>query len=266
MTSHGEQRSFANLSIFGMTCNSCVKNIQERTLQLIGVINIDVVLSENVAYVIYYSSKITCDKLTAEIEQMGFECVQNTVIENVTAIFVIIEGMTCKSCVDSIENKISEMLSVIRITVSLKNKNAFIIYKPLEISQDTILMLIRELGFECFTKLNVIKDVSSKQTKENFRETSTENSLSKCFLRINGMTCGSCVAAIEKHCTKVFGIYDILVALLAATAEVRYNPNEISPKDIALSISELGFEAQVMDSPGNLLFIFYMIYTNKNSY
>lgn len=47
------------------------------------------------------------------------------------------------------------------------------------------------------------------------------------------------------------GVDSVLVALLAAKAEIRYNPNQIQPEDLAASITDLGFPASVIDETGS---------------
>lgn len=46
------------------------------------------------------------------------------------------------------------------------------------------------------------------------------------------------------------GVHSILVALMAAKAEVRYDPSIVLPEQVAASISELGFPTSVMEESG----------------
>lgn len=67
-------------------------------------------------------------------------------------------------------------------------------------------------------------------------------------LPIEGMTCASCVARVEKALNRAPGVEDAVVNLAAETAEVRYDPAQADPKTIAGAVRKAGYavpEAQV---------------------
>lgn len=77
--------------------------------------------------------------------------------------------------------------------------------------------------------LDEIKSIGAGDIKSNGVVLNLNNEkLAKCHIAVKGMTCGSCVAAIEKHLLKINGIDSVLVALLAARAEVKYAPKIIT--------------------------------------
>ncbi|XP_061089587.1 copper-transporting ATPase 1 [Conger conger] len=184
-----------------------------------------------------------------------------------------IEGMTCNSCVQSIEGMISQHKGVKTAQVSLANHNGTFEYDPLVTSEEELRAAIEDMGFDAFLpETNSLVPVSKRQSSPSkpVSPSSTSpapvkeveapvlegrgggtQSLSKCFIKIGGMTCASCVANIERNLKNEDGIYSVLVALMAGKAEVRYNPGVTDPSDIANSIAELGFSASVMENMDN---------------
>ncbi|XP_029329036.1 copper-transporting ATPase 1 isoform X2 [Mus caroli] len=269
--------------IEGMHCKSCVSNIESALSTLQYVSSIVVSLENRSAIVKYNASLVTPEMLRKAIEAISpgqyrvsissevestasspsssslQKMPLNIVSQPLTQEAVInINGMTCNSCVQSIEGVISKKPGVKSIHVSLANSTGTIEYDPLLTSPETLREAIEDMGFDAALPdmkepLVVIAQPSletpllpSSNEPENVM-TSVQN---KCYIQVSGMTCASCVANIERNLRREEGIYSVLVALMAGKAEVRYNPAVIQPRVIAEFIRELGFGAMVMENAG----------------
>jgi Cu+-exporting ATPase len=215
------------INIVGMTCQSCVKNIEGNISGKKGVVRISVSLENklaNVSYVPFLTSpQAVCDA----IDDMGFDAALN---QNVR---ISVEGMTCQSCVRSIEGTISTKLGVVSIRVSLEDKETVISYNPLETSSEKLRDMIDDMGFEA--SLSGIPVPSG--------------CVCTCTVSIAGMTCNSCVNNIEGNVSGVNGVKKISVSLDKGQGVVDYDPKEISADDIADKIDDMGFESKVIN-PG----------------
>ena len=162
---------------------------------------------------------------------------------------IYIEGMTCQSCVRAIETHVGSRLGVESITVSLDLKQARVTYDSRLTAPDLIVSDVEEANpekFRAFLQKPHSETLTEDVDLEAGGGVSTRED-SKCFLQVSGMTCSSCVAAIEKHVMKMRGVTKVLVALMAAKAEVEYDPDLVTPEDIAQSISDLGFPSSVVE-------------------
>ncbi len=66
-----------------------------------------------------------------------------------------------------------------------------------------------------------------------------------CLLKVEGMTCGGCEAAVKSAAKKVDGVKDARVSYEKSTAQVTYDPTKTTPEAIARAITEKsGFKAQ----------------------
>ncbi|XP_060038520.1 copper-transporting ATPase 1 isoform X2 [Erinaceus europaeus] len=277
--------------IDGMHCKSCVSNIESALSTLQYVSSTVVSLENKSATLTYKASSITPEILKKAIEavspgqytvSMASET-ENTSKSPSTSPFqkiplnivgqqpltqetiINIGGMTCNSCVQSIEGVISKKAGVKSIQVSLANSSGTVEYDPLLTSPESLREAIEDMGFDAILPdVNEPLVVIAQPSSEMSPLTSTNNlytkmtvpipdkeekkTSSKCYIQVTGMTCASCVANIERNLRREEGIYSVLVALMAGKAEVRYNPALIQPPVIAEFIRELGFGATVIEN------------------
>ncbi|NXA68520.1 ATP7B ATPase, partial [Mohoua ochrocephala] len=152
------------------------------------------------------------------------------------SLVVNIAGMTCQSCVQSIEGRISKVKGILRIKVSLEQNNAVIKYLQSEISPEQICQEILDMGFDA----NIAEE---KSTTAALNLPSLKEAVVK--LRVEGMTCQSCVTSIEGKIRKLHGVAKIKVSLDNQEAIIAYHPYIIQPDDLKRHISDLGYDCTI---------------------
>uniref|UniRef100_A0A3Q2EE18 P-type Cu(+) transporter n=1 Tax=Cyprinodon variegatus TaxID=28743 RepID=A0A3Q2EE18_CYPVA len=290
--------ALTRLSVKGMHCRSCVANIQDNISMLPGVSSVEVSLEKEEASICYDPLKVSVTQLQQAIEALppgNFKtepldfshtlspvstalhprpaatqpCFTQPLVASVN---IHIEGMTCNSCVQSIEGMMSQRKGVRSAQVSLTDHQGVFEYDPLLTTPEELKEAVEDMGFDAFLpESNSLlpasdpilpkspriqkKDLDNELHKETVLEP-TGDTPSKCYIQIGGMTCASCVSNIERNLKNEAGIYSVLVALMASKAEVRYNSEVTDPLKIAECVRELGFTASVMEnyegSDGNL--------------
>ncbi|NXT17955.1 ATP7B ATPase, partial [Syrrhaptes paradoxus] len=297
------------VQIEGMHCKSCVRNIEGNISDLPGIQSIKVSLEHKRAVVQYSPNLITLSALQQAIESLppgnfkvyllnGSEVNKRASpppallcdlfrepLHDTTCTAVIrIDGMTCNSCVQSIEGTISQRQGVQCIAVSLSDRTGTIHYDPAVTTGEELRAAIEDMGFDASVLTgniycSFIQDTAAGERRhqpdassaamqpralEPLRQGCTSDALpdsshldgpnqpsevtaEKCFLQITGMTCASCVSTIERNLQKEDGIVSVLVALMAGKAEIKYKPEFIQPLEIAQLIQNLGFEATVIE-------------------
>lgn len=78
--------------------------------------------------------------------------------------------------------------------------------------------------------------------------TANAGGASTAVLQVEGMTCGACATAVKIVLKKIDGVVDATVSYEKKRAVVRYDPKQVSPKDLAEAIEEkLSYKARVVE-------------------
>ncbi len=68
--------------------------------------------------------------------------------------------------------------------------------------------------------------------------------LAEATLSVGGMTCAACVGRVEKALARVDGVEAAAVNLVTERASVRYDPDRVTPADLAAAVERTGYDVR----------------------
>ncbi len=128
---------------------------------------------------------------------------------------ISVTGMTCASCVATIEKGLSKLPGVSRVNVNLASEKASIEYDPSKVDTKALMDTILDVGYGV--------------------------AVEKTTFLVSGMTCASCVANIENALAKVPGVISASVNLASEKATVNYLRGEASMADFRRAVEGAGY-------------------------
>lgn len=289
------KEAVVKLRVEGMTCQSCVTNIEGKIRKLHGVAKIKVSLDNQEAIIAYHPYIIQPDDLKRHISDLGYDCtiksksaplklgaldlqrLQNanpkeapaslesdgldllvTGMDSTATVTVRIEGMHCKACVRNIEGNMSDLPGIKSIKVFLEHKCAVVQYSPDLITLSALQQAIESLPPGNF-KVSLLNDSEANKaaspspafTNDLVRQ-SPQGTTHAAVIKIDGMTCNSCVQSIEGAISERKGVQRVAVSLAGSTGTIHYDPAVTSGEELRAAIEDMGFDASVLT--GNSFF------------
>ncbi|WP_056934156.1 heavy metal translocating P-type ATPase [Thermococcus barophilus] len=159
-----------NIKITGMSCASCAKTIEMALKELEGVKEAKVNLATESAYIKFDESKVSITDIIRAIESVGYGVVR----EKRDAV-IKIGGMTCASCVRTIETALKELPGVLDVRVNLATETANVTYDPTMVDMDDIKKTIEEFGYQFLgvegeESVDIEKEVRERHLKDMKRK------------------------------------------------------------------------------------------------
>ncbi|KAJ3127992.1 hypothetical protein HK098_005328 [Nowakowskiella sp. JEL0407] len=253
---HINDTSKTTVLLHGLTCSSCVAAIESMLKNIEGVDKDSVVVTlfPQKATFLHSSSIISSQKVAERIEDCGYEVLKvdeekvysETTEKTMKKSQIMLSGLTCTSCSSTLESLIKQLPGVVQESVTvtlLPYQKALVIHDSTITTTEDIKTVIEDAGFD------VLSDESDYLLPDDNHPSRTKSTLN---LKINGMTCNSCVSTIINSVSTMDGVFDIAVHLYTSSAIVVHDPNLVGPRDIISAISSLGFSADLFESNSNV--------------
>ena len=127
-----------------------------------------------------------------------------------------LSGMVCATCSNTIEKSLRNLKGVNNADVNLATETGSVEYDPAQVHLVDLENAVQDAGYVVVNE--------------------------KVVIRVSGMVCVACSAAIEKSIKKLDGIVEVHVNLAAEKAYITYNASLVSLDDIQRAIEDAGYQ------------------------
>ncbi|CAI2196017.1 17026_t:CDS:2, partial [Funneliformis geosporum] len=178
---------------------------------------------------------------------------------------VSLSGLTCASCVRSIEGALRNLPGLIpsSINVNLLTSNAILNFDENKLSIEKIEQAILGAGYgvedikvetgslpipKRAITINSNKKNDYKIPFENLdSSTQDENSIREVTTKliVGGMTCASCVNTIQYSLESLPGVEYAHINLLTNEANIKHDLNQVGIRDLIKKVEDIGYEADL---------------------
>ena len=161
------------------------------------------------------------------------------VFVDLVAVALRVGGMHCRSCVVNIEGSVGGLPGVSSVAVCLETGKASVCYDPLSVTVPRLRQAIEALPPGTFTT-----QLWGAGGPLSPPAASRSPALSRTVeVRIEGMTCGSCVRSIEGTLSQRSGVRSAHVSLAEHRGTFEYDPLLTGPEDLREAVEDMGFDA-----------------------
>ena len=127
-----------------------------------------------------------------------------------------VTGMTCATCAVNIEESLSKLKDVSKVSVNFSTDSAHVEYDPEKVTLPDLEKAVREAGY------NVVNQ--------------------EMTIKVGGMMCATCVETIETALRALPGVVTATVNLGTEKAYVTYNPSLTGTGDMKKAIEDAGYQ------------------------
>ncbi len=209
------------LKIKGMTCASCAANIEKALKAVKGVSTAAVNFATEKATVEYEPSQVKEADLVKAVESAGY-----AVLGEKERTILRIGGMSCASCAQTIEKNLAKKKGILKASVNFASQKAMVDYDTVLVSPEEIEKVIKDSGYE------VIKATGEKTVE----------------FKVIGMGSDHCAEVVKKAVEKLEGVKEVETSFPNSYAQVSYDENKLSTRQIIKAISAAGYKPELIQT------------------